>query len=119
MYNNQKIADRIKKLLKENGTTTKEMTEQIGIGINSISEFAKGKQLSFLTFAKIADYLNCSTDYLLGRSSSPEIYKPINKNLSGITMAHDNEDNSIIAKITPEMIEAVCKVILEHTDNNK
>ncbi|TGX96839.1 XRE family transcriptional regulator [Hominisplanchenecus murintestinalis] len=75
MYNTQDIASRIKSLLKSRRQNTKDMLSSLGMGINSISEFAKGKQMSCISLAKIADYLDCSVDYLLGRTDNPEINK--------------------------------------------
>ena len=51
----------------------KEMLFDLDMGINAISEFSKGKQMSCITLARIADYLSCSVDYLLGRTDNPEI----------------------------------------------
>lgn len=68
MYITQDIANRIKLLLKTKNKNMKAMLSDIGLGINAISEFSKGKQLSCISLAKIADYLDCSVDYLLGRS---------------------------------------------------
>lgn len=75
MYITQDIASRIKMRLKELGAPMKKMLADLDLGINAISEFAKGKQLSCITLARIADYLNCSVDYLLGRTDNPEINK--------------------------------------------
>lgn len=75
MYITQDIASRIKMRLKESGAPMKKMLADLDLGINAISEFAKGKQLSCITLARIADYLNCSVDYLLGRTDNPEINK--------------------------------------------
>ena len=46
MYVTQDIADRIKWRLKEKGIRTKDMLSDLNMGINAISEFAKGKQMS-------------------------------------------------------------------------
>ena len=46
------------------------MLADLNMGINTISELSKGKQLSYLSFAKISDYLDCSVDYLLGRAAA-------------------------------------------------
>lgn len=75
MYITQDIAQRIKSLLKINGKSMKKMLGDLDMGINSISEFAKGKQLSCISLAKIADYLDCSVDYLLGRTDNPDSHK--------------------------------------------
>lgn len=75
MYNTQDIANRIKLKLKEQHKATKDMLCVLDMGINSISEFSKGKQMSCISLARIADYLNCSVDYLLGRTDNPDVNK--------------------------------------------
>ncbi len=67
MYNTQEIALRIKLMLRQQGKSLKELNSTVDISVNAISELAKGKQMSCITLAKIADYLGCSVDYLLGR----------------------------------------------------
>lgn len=71
MYVTQEIANRIKKQLKNQHKTSKDMLSTLNMGINTISELAKGKQMSCISLAHIADYLNCSVDYLLGRTDTP------------------------------------------------
>lgn len=71
MYITQNIANRIKLRLKEKHVSSKTMLSDLDMGINSISEFAKGKQMSCISLARIADYLDCSVDYLLGRTDTP------------------------------------------------
>ena len=73
MYSTQDIADRIKSRLKNRQVLMRDMLADLDMGINAISEFAKGKQMSCITLARIADYLDCSTDYLLGRTDNPEV----------------------------------------------
>ena len=73
MYSTQDIANKIKYQLKIQKKSTKEMLDTLDMGINAISEFAKGKQMSCISLARIADYLNCSTDYLLGRTDKPDM----------------------------------------------
>lgn len=71
MYVTQEIANTIKSLLKQQHKNTKDMLENLDMGINAISEFSKGKQMSCISLARIADYLDCSVDYLLGRTKNP------------------------------------------------
>lgn len=73
MYDTQKIAERIKMRLREKHIHMKDMLSDLDMGINAISEFAKGKQMSCIALARIADYLDCSVDYLLGRTENPAI----------------------------------------------
>lgn len=75
MYNTQEIANRIKNRAKEKNCSLKVLLSELQLGINLISHLAKGQLVSFLTIAKIADYLDCSVDYLLGRTTDPESHK--------------------------------------------
>lgn len=43
------------------------------LGSNTMSALYHGKSIAFDSLAKIADYLDCSVDYLLGRTDNPEI----------------------------------------------
>ena len=70
MYISQDIANRIKLLLKSQNKNMKDMLTSLGLGINIISQLAKGQAISSFNLAKIADYLNCSVDYLLGRTNN-------------------------------------------------
>lgn len=82
MYNTQIIADKIKQLMKVRNISQKVMLADLGMGINTISEFSKGKQMSCISFAKIADYLDCSIDYLMGRTDVVEVNKGDNTVIS-------------------------------------
>lgn len=73
MYNSQKSADIVKKLLIDKKTTAKKMCEECNLGVNSLSNIRRGDIKSVETFITIADYLDCSVDYLLGRTDVPEI----------------------------------------------
>lgn len=73
MYNSQSTAQRIKEQAKLQNKQIKNMLSECGLGINALSQFAKGQHLSSFSLAKIADYLNCSVDYLLGRTKDPAI----------------------------------------------
>ena len=75
MYSTQDIANRIKLRLKNQHISTKNMLTDLDMGINAISEFSKGKHMSCISLARITDYLDCSVDYLLGRTDNPEINK--------------------------------------------
>lgn len=75
MYITQNIANNIKMLLKKQNKNLKNMLSDLNLGINAISEFSKGKQLSCISLALIADYLDCSVDYLLGRTDNPDSHK--------------------------------------------
>jgi len=65
----------IKSKAKINGTSLKTMLSDCELGINTISQMSKGNDMLSKNLARIADYLNCSVDYLLGRTDNPEINK--------------------------------------------
>lgn len=73
MYDSQNIAFLIKKTAKEKNITIKQLLETCNLNINTVSELSKGKQISYLNFATIADCLGVSVDYLLGRTGTSEI----------------------------------------------
>ena len=75
MYNSQEIAKRIKLMAKSKGISLKNMLSDCELGINSISQMSKGNDMLSKNLAKIADYLDCSVDYLLGRTDKPEVNK--------------------------------------------
>ena len=75
MYNSQEIAQRIKSTAKSKSINLKTMLSECGLGINAISQMAKGNDMLSKKLAKIASYLDCSVDYLLGRTDNPEVNK--------------------------------------------
>ena len=75
MHNSQDISKRIKERAQQQGIALGQMLSSCELGINTISKMAKGTDILTQNFARIADYLDCSVDYLLGRTDNPEINK--------------------------------------------
>ncbi len=75
MYINQDMADRIKSRAKIQKISMKTMLADLELGINLVSHLAKGQNITAINLARIADYLDCSVDYLLGRTDKPEVNK--------------------------------------------
>lgn len=73
MYIAQTTKDRIKSLAKSKKINMEQMLSECSLGINAIRQISDTKGMSSFSLAKIADYLNCSVDYLLGRTDNPEI----------------------------------------------
>lgn len=72
MYSPVDVAKKINALLKEKGLSQKEMLEKCGLSKNAISSMlSRGSMLRADNIAKIADYIDCSVDYLLDRSQNP------------------------------------------------
>lgn len=72
MQNSQFIAERIKQRIKEQNKSLKGTLSDLHMGINTISELSKGKEISYVKMYEFAEYLNCSVDYLLGRADNPQ-----------------------------------------------
>ncbi len=49
--------------------------KQIGVSSSTITQWKQGSVPSGDTLAKIADYFDCSVDYLLGRTDNPNSHK--------------------------------------------
>lgn len=74
MYNPNEIADKIKEVAKNSGVTVKTMLADTELGVNTLQHM-KTSIPKVDTLCKIADYLNVSVDYLLGRdikNNAPE-----------------------------------------------
>ena len=69
MYDTNKIAERVKSCAKSRGIRLGIMLKDLGLGVNAISQLSAGSGMSYLDFAKVADYLSVSIDYLLDRDS--------------------------------------------------
>lgn len=74
VYSSKDIANRIKDRSKEQNVVIKQMLLECGLSKNALSSMLSGGSLPKSdNIAKIADYLNCSVDFLLGRTDNPNI----------------------------------------------
>ena len=71
MYNSQEIVKRIKFQAKEKKITISQLLLECGLGKNTIVKMNNGTDILSQNLAKIADYLEISVDYLLGRTDDP------------------------------------------------
>ncbi len=72
MKNTQIIAERIKIQSKIQGITVKKLLENCELGVNTVTKMANGTDIFSQNLTKIADYLDVSVDYLLGRTDEPK-----------------------------------------------
>lgn len=75
MYNSQELILAIKLRAKEKNVLIKDVLTACDLNINTLSQVTDKKGLSSFSLAKIADYLDCSVDYLLGRTNNPDSHK--------------------------------------------
>ncbi len=71
MYISSDVAQRIKNLAKQQNKSLKDILNKSGLGSNMMSNMRTSMPKAD-SLAKIADELNCSVDYLLGRTEIKE-----------------------------------------------
>lgn len=74
MYISNDIAERIKGIAKQRQVAVKKVLSDTGLGRNTMSNLKTSFPQSD-SIAKIADYLDCSIDYLFGRTDNPQAHK--------------------------------------------
>lgn len=75
MYNAQETKNRIKSLCKSKKLNMETLLSECDLGINAVRQINDKKGMASYSLAKIADYLDCSVDYLLGRTDNPDVNK--------------------------------------------
>ncbi|HIW57288.1 MAG TPA: helix-turn-helix domain-containing protein [Firmicutes bacterium] len=76
MQNSQYTADKIKELAKKKGISINKLLINCGLNKNAIYTMqSSGYFPRVEAIIKIADYLDCSVDYLLGRTDVVEVNK--------------------------------------------
>lgn len=69
MYNLSNFVERLDTLMFDKRITAIKLSNDIGIASATVTRYLQGKfSPSVETLMKIADYFNCSCDYLLGRT---------------------------------------------------
>lgn len=71
MYESLNIAETIKLRAKEKNISLKTMLSDLSLGSNTMSNMRHDRMIAADSLARIADYLDCSVDYLLGRTDTP------------------------------------------------
>ena len=75
LYKSLNIAETIKIRAKQKGVVLKDMLSELGLGSNTLSNLRHDRMIAANSLARIADYLDCSVDYLLGRTDNPDVNK--------------------------------------------
>lgn len=90
MYKSSDVAERIKYLAKLRGKTMKVVLEGSGLNFNAMSHM-KTSMPKADNLAKVADYLECSVDYLLGRTTE-------------VAMAGEHQGLAVLSENSREML---------------
>ncbi len=118
---NSTIGERIDGLLRERGISGSRMSADLGMSRSFMTELRKGraKGVNAETAARIADYLGVSTDYLLGKSPTPQLTDdPMEQELAGYLEELRSRPEqrmlfSVTRKATREQVEAIVHMIEE------
>lgn len=67
--------ERILKILEDQGITAYKVSKATGISVSLFSKWRENpsSRIASRNLELIADYLDCSVDYLLGRTDRPEV----------------------------------------------
>jgi len=85
MYNAQTVIERTQIRIKELGLIQKEVLCECGLSENALKQMTDKKGIGSFSLAKIADILNCSVDYLLGRTDEISVNSGNSINTGDIT----------------------------------
>ena len=100
----------IKTLRKQKKLTMKQLGSMIGVSDSTVSLYENDKrQPDNDTLCKLADALECTTDYLLGREIKKEIFASDNQHL--IILSFDEIELVSAYREKPDMQEVVKRVL--------
>ena len=68
MFCMNKFSENLKRL--KGNTTGQDLAKELGVSAQQISFYIKGREPSYTTLIRIADYFNVSIDFLLGHTTS-------------------------------------------------
>lgn len=81
MYLAKITKERIKSLCKSKAVSMEDMLIGCSLGVNAIRQINDTKGMASFSLAKIADYLDTSVDYLLGRTDDPTFVPKVASNI--------------------------------------
>lgn len=73
MYNSAKLHKRIKKQCEVKNITQKELLRKCDLGKDALNTISPTRGISCFSLCRIAEELDCSVDYLLGRTTNTEV----------------------------------------------
>lgn len=101
MTNAQILKDRIKSQCETQGKSISKMLSELELGVNAINQINEKKGIGSFVLLNIADYLEVSTDYLLGRTENKNGYTNKIVNNGNTTV----KDNGIQANVVNNQIQ--------------
>lgn len=118
------FGERLRSLRKDIDYSLRRMADELGISFSALGKYERNeRQPDFDTLKKIAEYFDVSIDWLLGRSSHPElttnedtIYKKIaNESIMFLNPSRDELINHLMKKAR-ELDEDDLKMFVQFLD---
>ena len=75
LYDSIALAENIKIQAKARNVQLKDMFAELDLSKGTLSNLRLGKKISADSLAHIADYLDCSMDFLMGRTVDPAVQR--------------------------------------------
>ena len=98
--------DNLFQRIKERKTNAKKISEDTGISTGNISDWKSGRSMpSASKLDVLADYLDCSVDYLLGRTDAPTA-PMANSEFDTLYNQLDNEDKAEVRGMIKGLLRA-------------
>lgn len=99
-------------LLEENGLNRKQFAEKSGIPYTTVMGWTNlGRLPDYMALIKIADYFQCSVDFLVGRQDEPGYnsayvtYNPIEQTLLKKFRNLNDENKELVLKLIKNLTE--------------
>lgn len=93
MYLAKITIERIQKRIKELGFTQKKVFAECNINEDTMKKMTDNKGMSSFSLARIADYLDCSVDYLLGRD---EVIRPHSESEWDVILSQMSDESLLL-----------------------
>lgn len=112
------FGNNLKKIRQENEMTQEELAKKINTSRSNIANYENDKNMpSIEILNKLSEILNCSTDYLLGKSDIRNPEKKDNDLLDLTSMGFSAENYTQPTPSQKEQIKGLIEVVLK--DNKK
>ncbi len=116
MYNAQLTISRVQSETKSKSLTQKQVLSDCGLSENTLKKMSDRNGMASFNLAKIADTLDCSVDYLLGRTDNPQAHKCYNNANSDSTLS--NQEVVLLELFRGLDVISQAKLIADIADNH-
>ena len=107
--------ERIKELAKKRGVNLQKVSEDLGFSTNYLYSLKNKKTPSAEHLAKIAEYFNVSTDYILGRTDNPNVAGEVVTTADGRTVDLSNLRERVVLfdgkPLSDEDVDKIAQII--------